>query len=152
MPGSEDIYSLLIPLEKERLLVPRSTVAEVIRYEPPAETDDEDSWYRGKVAWNNIDIPVVSIERLSGMAAPMPVGNTRIVVLEPVSGGEMKPYGLLAEGFPQMVRVSREVMELDQSYKAPESSAIICRVQLLQEQALIPDLELIEQSLLQKAA
>jgi hypothetical protein len=51
-----------------------------------------------------------------------------------------------------MLRVSREVMELDRSYEAPEGSAIICRVQMLQEQALIPDLELIEQSLSQIAA
>lgn len=152
MPVSEDIYCLLIPLEKERLVVPRSTVAEVIRYAAPVGADDEDSWYRGKVTWNNVDIPVVSIERLSGMAAPMPVGKTRIVVFEPVSSKAAMPYGVLAEGFPQMLRVSREVMELDRSYEAPEGSAIICRVQMLQEQALIPDLELIEQSLSQIAA
>jgi chemosensory pili system protein ChpC len=152
MPVSEDIYSLLIPLEKERLVVPRSAVAEVIRYAPPTGADDDNSWYRGKVIWNNVDIPLVSIERLAGMAAPMPADKTRIVVFESLSGKEAMPYGVLAEGFPKMVRVSREVMELDRSYNAPEGSAIICRVQMLQEQALIPDLELIEQSLLQFAA
>jgi hypothetical protein len=43
-------------------------------------------------------------------------------------------------------------MELDQAYNPPADSAIICRVQILQEQAMIPDLEMIEQSLSQLAA
>lgn len=151
MAVSEDIYSLLIPLEKERLVVPRSSVAEVIRYAAPIGAADEDSWFRGRVTWNTIEIPIVSIERLSGLTPPVPAGKTRIVVFQPVSAGTT-PYGLLAEGFPQMLRVSREVMELDQAYNPPEDGAIICRVQLLQEQALIPDLELIEQSLAKLAA
>ena len=152
MSLSEDIYSLLIPLETQRLIVPRASVAEVIRYAAPAGVDDEGSWYRGKVTWNNIDIPVISIERLSGMNAPTPVGKTRIVVIQPVTGNGVGPYGLLAEGFPQMVRVSPEVLELDTSYSPPAGGAIICRVQMLQEQALIPDLEFVEESLARQAA
>ena len=144
--ASEDIYSLLIPLENERLVVPRSCVAEVIRYSEPSG-NDADSWLCGSVAWNNLDIPVVSFERMCDMSPPTPAGRTRIVVFHPVSGHDNIPYGLLAEGFPQMVRVSSEVLKVDQGYKPPPESPIICRVHLLQEQALIPDLELIEQRL-----
>jgi hypothetical protein len=46
-----------------------------------------------------------------------------------------------------MVRVSSEALETDSSYKAQEDIPIICRVQLLHERALIPDLEAIEQQL-----
>ena len=151
MAVSEDIYSLLVPLEKERLVVPRSSVAEVIRYAAPVGVEDDDNWFRGRVAWNSMEIPVVSIERLAGIKPPVPAEKTRIVVFLPVSS-DSSPYGLLAEGFPQMLRVSREVMELDQAYNPPADSAIICRVQMLQEQAMIPDLEMIEQSLSQLAA
>jgi len=144
--ASEDIYSLLIPLENERLVVPRSCVAEVIRYSEPS-VNDADSWLCGSVTWNNLDIPVVSFERMCDMSPPTPAGRTRIVVFHPVSGRDDIPYGLLAEGFPQMVRVSSEVLKVDQGYKPPPDSPIICRVHLLHEQALIPDLELIEQRL-----
>lgn len=146
MAVSEDIYCLLIPLENERLVVPRSSVAEVIRYADPLGEGQGDSWFRGKVSWNNQEIPLVSIERMAGMSPPEPAGKTRIVVFQPVTGGT-GPYGLLAEGFPQMLRLNREVMENDESYNPPADSAVICRVQMLQEQALIPDLEQIEQSL-----
>jgi chemosensory pili system protein ChpC len=144
--ASEDIYSLLIPLQKERLVVPRSCVAEVVRYSVPTG-GDTDRWLCGTVVWNNLDIPIVSLERLCGMSPPTPGGRTRIVVFHPLSRNDGSPYGVLAEGFPQMVRVSREVLEVDQGYQVPPDSPIICRVRMLHEQALIPDLEMIEQHL-----
>ena len=143
---TDELYSLLIPLERERLVLPRASVAEVIRYTAPADGDD-DRWLRGFISWNSVNIPVVSVEQLCGMKPPVPGGRTRIVVIHPVSGGEMSPYGLLAEGFPHMVRVSREVLDLDPSYRVAEDVPLLCRVQLLHEQALIPDLEAIEQQL-----
>jgi chemotaxis signal transduction protein len=143
---SNEIYCLLIPLQKYRLLVPRSSVAEVIRYTAPKDGEDG-SWVRGTVVWNSINIPVISVEDLCGMEVPEPAGRTRIAVLHPVGGNEIPPYGILAEGFPQMVRISREVLELDQSYSSPEDIPLICRVGLLQEQAFIPDLEWIEEQL-----
>ena len=126
--------------------MPRASVAEVIRYSEPAD-GDPDRWLRGFVSWNSLSIPVVSIEQLCGMKPPAPGGRTRIVVIHPVSGGEATPYGLLAEGFPQMVRVSRDVLETDASYRPPEEAPLIARVQLMHEQAIIPDLEAIEQQL-----
>ena len=111
--AAEEIYSLLVPLELERLLVPRSCVAEVIRYaEPtPDEGADSDSWLKGFVTWNNLRVPIVSIETLCGMPVPVPGGRSRIVVVHPVNGTDVGPYGILAEGFPQMVRISREIVK-----------------------------------------
>jgi len=53
--------------------------------------------------------------------------------------------GVLAEGFPQMVKVNREVVVLDSAYQIPPNAPILCRISMLKEQALIPDLEAIEQ-------
>ena len=53
--AAEEIYSLLIPLELERLLVPRASVAEVIRYAEPSDGNPE-HWLRGFVTWNNLKI------------------------------------------------------------------------------------------------
>jgi chemosensory pili system protein ChpC len=143
--NQEDIYSLLIPLKEARLVVPRSNVAEVVRYSVQS-TGDQDSWICGSVRWNSHDVPVVSLEKMCGMSVPTPAGRTRICVFHPVTPG-MSPYGILSEGFPQMMRISREVLELDRDYTAPADSPILCRVNMLQEQALIPDLEAIEAQL-----
>ena len=108
-----------------------------------------EGWLRGFVDWNNLQIPVVSVETLCDMPAPVPAGRTRIVVIHPVSGAEPGPYGILAEGFPQMVRISREVLELERSYVPPADAPLVSRVSLLHEQALIPDLESLERRLLE---
>ena len=147
MAVSEDIYSLLIPLEKDRLVVPRATIAEVIRYAPPADADKGEDWFLGSIVWNNLNIPVVSFETFCGAPVSPAAGRTRIVVFRPVTDADAQPYGIVAQGFPQMVRVSREVLETDNSFRVPEGAPIISRVQILQEQALIPDLDLIEESL-----
>jgi chemosensory pili system protein ChpC len=145
---SEELYSLIIPLEGQRLVVPRSCVAEIVRYNLAEESADDDSWLRGVTNWDGRAIPVVSFERICGFESPVPGGRTRIVVFHPLSNdGAGGPYGILSEGFPHMVRVNKEVIETDSDYKSPVDAPIICQVRMLQERALIPDLELLEQRL-----
>jgi chemosensory pili system protein ChpC len=149
----EELYSLIVPLETDRLIVPRSCVAEIVRYRLVEESTNDPNWLRGIANWNNRVIPVVSFERMCGIEPPGPGGRTRIVVFHPLSMDEASgPYGLLAEGFPQMVRVNKEVVEADSDYQPPADSPIVCRVRLIQEHALIPDLEMIEQMLQEAAA
>ncbi len=51
----KELYSLLIPLQRERLLVPRMCVAEVIAFAETARHRDDAApeWYLGAIDWNN---------------------------------------------------------------------------------------------------
>lgn len=142
---AEELYSLLIPLRSERLVVPRVCVAEVVRYHAAADDEQRSDWLRGMVKWNNKAIPVVSFEMLCGQAFNATSGRTRLVVVNPLDPAACPHYGVLAEGFPQMVKVNREVVVLDSDYQVPPNAPILCRISMLKEQALIPDLEVIEQ-------
>ena len=142
---AEELYSLLIPLHAERLVVPRVCVAEVIRYHAPSGDDQPSGWFRGMIKWNNKAIPVVSFEMLCGQPFSVTSGRTRLVVVNPLDTVGCPHYGLLAEGFPQMVKVNREVVVLDSAYQVPPNAPILCRISMPKEQALIPDLEVIEQ-------
>ena len=59
-----ELYSLLIPLQSERLLVPRMCVAEVIAFADTARTRDDAApdWYLGAIEWNNRRLPVVTFD------------------------------------------------------------------------------------------
>lgn len=141
---SEELYSLLIPLREERLIVPRSCVAEVVRYTPTSSAD-ADAWLRDTINWREQEIPVISFEALLGLEQPKAGGRTRAVIFNPISGSAAcPPYGVLAQGFPQMVRVNSEVVQADQAYKPADEVPVICRINMLSEQALIPDLEMLE--------
>jgi len=140
----EELYSLLIPLGDERLIVPRSCVAEVVRYTPTADAVDDDSWLRDTLTWREREVPVLSFEAMLDDAIPAVGGRTRVVIFNPLSGPDCPTYGVLAQGFPQMVRVNSEVVQPDPGYQPADDVPVICRITMLSETALIPDLEMLE--------
>lgn len=142
---AEELYSLLVPLHEGRLIVPRACVAEVIRYTPPDERPDGPAWLRGFVTWNGHDVPVVRVEELCGLESTEPGGRTRLAVFNCMSDSlDAGVFGLLTEGFPQLVRVNRDVMEIHDEHAWPEDGPIICQIRMINEYPLIPDLERIE--------
>ena len=72
-------------------------------------------------------------------------GRTRIVVFYAISG-QLKSghFGVLTQGFPQLVRVNKEVLQLDATEGWLESAPVLCRVKMINEYPLIPDLERLE--------
>ncbi len=141
----EELYSLLIPLHQHRLLVPRSCVAEVVRYVRAAEPVDEPGWLRGGLRWQEQEIPIVSFEELTGLPHAEPGGRTRVAIMNGLSGDpDTRAYGILTEGFPQLVRVNRDVMETDSRHAWPDNGPIVCQIRMINEYPLIPDLECVE--------
>jgi chemosensory pili system protein ChpC len=144
----EEIYCQLIPLNQLRLIVPRTCVAEVIRYAAPAKSKSAPRWFRGMVPWTTLRVPVISFEELCGRDAGEPGGRTRIAILNAISGRlDTGYYGVLTEGFPQLVRVNREVMKLDERQAWPAEGPVVCQIRMINEYPLIPDLERVEELL-----
>lgn len=146
-PATE-LYSLLVPLLDERLIVPRATVAEVIGYQEPVEMQGAPPWYVGTVSWNGRSVPVASFEGACGHTIPATGGRTRIVVFyclgQKLTAGF---FGILTQGFPQLVRVNPDVLKPDLTRTFPERMPVICQVRMINETPLIPDLERLEEML-----
>ncbi len=144
-----ELYSLLIPLEGERLLVPRVCVAEVIMFsnpEQPSEDDHLPSWCLGRVEWGGRRVPVVSFEGISGEEPQNRTGRTRIVIFHAI-GEDLKIgyFGMITQGFPQLVRVNRDVLSLESAEQSwPEGQPVLCRTRMINEYPLIPDMERLE--------
>ncbi len=58
--AAEELYSLLVPLSGDRLIVPRACVAEVVRFSTPEHEAGARDWMLGNVNWNGRPLPVVS--------------------------------------------------------------------------------------------
>jgi len=110
----DELYSLLVPLAGERLIVPRACVAEVIGYQVPAEMTNAPPWYVGIVSWTGRNVPVVSFEGAMSLPLPSISTRTRIVIFH-AAGGHVKAgyFGMLTQGFPQLVRVNADVVRAD---------------------------------------
>jgi chemosensory pili system protein ChpC len=149
----DELYSLLVPLAGERLIVPRACVAEVISYQAPTEMNNAPPWYAGLVSWNGRNVPVVSFEGAFGQSLPSISSRTRIVIFH-APGGKLQSgyFGMLTQGFPQLVRVNAEVVRPDPSRSFPERSPVICQVRMVNETPLIPDLERLEEMIAEETS
>jgi chemosensory pili system protein ChpC len=141
-----EIYSLLIPLVDGRLIVPRACVAEVIGFQTPSEMTGAPPWYIGTVPWNGRQVPLASFEGACGQMIPPASGRSRIVVFHCI-GSQLEGgyFGLVSQGFPQLVRVSSDVVRPDNSRSFPERMPVICQVRMVNEVPLVPDLERLEE-------
>jgi chemosensory pili system protein ChpC len=142
---ADELYSLLVPLSGDRLIVPRACVAEVVRFSAPEQEEGAHAWMLGNVSWNGRNLPVVSFEGALGNDVPVATGRTRIVVFY-ASTGELRTgyFGVLTQGFPQLVRVNKDVLKLEAKDGWPEEAPVLCRVRMINEFPLIPDLERLE--------
>jgi chemosensory pili system protein ChpC len=146
--AAEELYCLLVPLAEERLLVPRACVTEVINYQAPTPMESAPPWYLGTVAWGGRRVPLVSFEAACGRNPPRASGRTRIVVMQGITpntepaGGH---FAVLTQGFPQLVRLSADVIHADDSRVFGERVPVICQVRMINEYPLVPDFERIEQ-------
>jgi chemosensory pili system protein ChpC len=142
---TEELYSLLIPLSEDRLIVPRACVAEVVRFTAPEHEAGAHAWMMGSVNWNGRSLPVASFEGALGKDVPVTTGRTRIVVFNATTGQLKTGYfGVLTQGFPQLVRVNEDVLQLHTTEGWPKDAPVLCRVKMINEFPLIPDLEKLE--------
>jgi chemosensory pili system protein ChpC len=147
-PEPKELYSLLIPLRGERLLVPRMCVAEVIAFADAARNRDAagPEWFLGSIEWNNRRIPVVSFDGPTPDERKSRRSRARVVVFHAITR-ELKGgyYGILTQGFPQLVRVNPDVLGFDAEQGVPDGFPALCRARMIHEYPLIPDVERLEQ-------
>jgi chemosensory pili system protein ChpC len=139
------MYGLMVPLDKERLLVPRGCVAEVVGYQTPQEMTGAPPWHLGVINWNGRKVPMVSFEGCCGEDVAPPTQRSRVVVLNAVSEQVQAGYiAILSQGFPQLVRISPEFVKLNSNRSFADDSPVICQIQLLDESPMVPDLDRLE--------
>ena len=149
---AEELYSLLVPLWEDRLIVPRACVAEVVRFSAPERQEGAHNWMMGSINWNGRPLPVVSFEGTLGKEVPVVTGRTRVVVFYGSIGKlESGHFGVLTQGFPQLVRVNRDVLKLEAKDGWSEDAPVLCRVRMINEFPIIPDLEKLEAMLAREA-
>ncbi len=141
----ESVRSLWVPLDGVNLLVPNVAIAEVINYQPLDLIQDGPAWLLGAMRWRDQALPVVSMESLCGFGLPQSERGARISVLNSVKRGSgLSFYAIVTAGIPRLMNADGDV--LGQSLLASRSlpDTVADCVQIGNEEALIPDLEIIQ--------
>ena len=140
-----DIRGVLIQIDRARLLLPNATMAEVLSYAAPDPVPGAPDWLMGRIRWRGWQVPLVAFSRLAGTGDERADLGSKVVVLKALGGRPALPYfALLTQGFPRLVTVARDALLTDVDDGAGLPLAVHSRVQLNFDQALVPDLVVVE--------
>jgi chemosensory pili system protein ChpC len=144
-----EIRGVMLPVTGGRVLVPNTTMAEVITYAQPAAIDGAPPWLLGRLAWRGWGLPVLAFSVLAGTAAAESTENTRVAILKALSGYARLPYfGVLTQGFPRLTLIAEDFMVPDEA-AGELPSGVREQVRVHEEPAWIPDLATVESRIVQ---
>ena len=148
--AANELATLLIPMRNKQLVLPNVSVAEIIPFVRPTEDEGQQArpeWFLGHFTWRNTQVPVVSFEGLNGEAIDTLNSSKRIAVLNGLVDDRLPFCAIVAEGMPRLMRVMPNEVSNDDS--AMIGPAELATVLVSGEEAVIPNVDFIQQQILQ---
>ncbi|WP_457675125.1 chemotaxis protein CheW [Thiolapillus sp.] len=138
----DDLQGLLIPQRQTPLLLPVSTVIEILGYREIMDAESGAGWLLGRFSWRNLTLPLISMERLLGVEREETRGRKRIIVVHVFSDRLDAPFvGIEATGMPRMVKLNEENLATVEGEEWPADWPVSHKVRVQEVEALIPDLD-----------
>lgn len=135
----------VVSMQKQGVLLPEATVAEIIPYEPlqrPAETPD---WFLGLLNWRGVQVPVASFEMLSVERASFSlasVSSACLVIIKGLNDQEDLPYhAMVAQTAPRLKELTKEML-IETEEPVAKTEAV--KVRFEDGIISIPDLDYVE--------
>lgn len=144
------LSTLLLPVSGKQLILPNVTVAEVVHYSEPEKFEDDDfpDWLLGFTTWREQQVPVMSFELFNESPIAPDSANLRLAIINGAKSTGMMPfYAIITEGAPRLLRVDQD--EIKSLPDAELSNGDLMAVSCAGEDAVIPNLELLEDRLLE---
>lgn len=144
-----EIRCVLVPVGNARLLLPNSTIAEVITQTRAEPLLDAPAWLLGRIAWRGWRVPLVSFTQLAGTEEGDAELSVRVAVLKALGGNPKLPFiAVLTQGFPRLTTLNAELIIPTRDGNALPPG-VRAQVLVRDDVAVIPDLEGIEAELVQ---
>lgn len=138
---SPEIRCMLIPTEMETLLLPTTSVAQVIDFSLPEPMENAPSWLLGQIVWEDRQVPVFSFSALiNGSDAGEVDDRSKIIVLKSLTDSARVPFlGLILADLPKPIVVRDNTLVATGDEK--KSLGVFSRITIENEEAIIPDLD-----------
>jgi chemosensory pili system protein ChpC len=147
----DEVDSLFVQLNSDSLLLPMSSVAEVIQHVDCEPQADASAWLLGWVEWRKQRVPFISLEVLAGGDRQGDSEVSLALVMNTLNHSQNSAtgfpfYAIQIQDFPHLVRISEDdqLQEISGTTKALYTTM---KVGLDERVALIPDLESLEKYL-----
>jgi len=141
---------MLIPLQQHYLLLPNSTLAEVIPSPRLIKKDSTkpDFWI-GECDWHSQTIPIIDLEGLVENKPSNTADANKLCVVHGINtSANISIYSLPCYGVPQLIHLTESALKLVEN--TVESDYIYYQIQVGNKVAYIPNLDAIETTLSQQ--
>lgn len=136
---AQEIRGVMIQVGGGRLLLPNATISEVLSFADPEPIADAPAWLLGRIRWRGWQLPLVAFGTLAGIADERGGLGSKVIVLKSLAGGQLPYFALLTQGFPRLVTVSAQSLQVDES-DAALPPGVHSLVRLNEDDAMLPDL------------
>lgn len=148
--ATDFVPCMIIPLRHHYLLLPNSTLAEVIPSPRIINVDtSKPSYWIGQCDWNSQNIPIIDLEGLVGNTPSNTADANKLCVLRGINtSANISIYGLPCYGVPQLIHLTESALKLAEN--VIESDYVHYQIQVGNKIAYIPNLDAIETTLSQQ--
>lgn len=138
---AKEVHCMYIPTEQETLLLPTSTMAEVIDFVKPAPMESSPGWLLGQVEWESRQVPVFSFcDLINGTDVSNVPSKSKIMILKSLSKSARVPYlGLLLTDLPRPVVIKE--FNIEETGDEKKSLGAYRWITVDEQDAIIPDLD-----------
>jgi len=146
------VASQVLSLNGERVILPNTTVAEIIPYVsadelPPSVKKEAPVWLLGMIAWRGVSIPLLSMETMLGSQYETPDKRSSIAIINALGNTAGVPFfAIVTQGIPRLLQVSSDTLGLIEE-SGDSHKAAACHVVLDGDVAVIPDMDVVESML-----
>jgi len=147
--SSDFIPCMLIPLQQHYLLLPNSTIAEVIPMPRVRAVDDKPNYWIGQCDWHSWQLPVIDLESLVENEVYDISDANKLCVLHGINtSADVSIYALPCYGVPQLIHLNESALKL--ALDTGDSDFVHYQIQIGNKVAYIPNLDKIEITLSQQ--
>jgi len=146
--SSDFVPCMLIPLQQHYLLLPNSTIAEVIPMPRLSPANNKPNYWVGECNWHEKQSPVIDLEGLVESEDYDTVDAHKLCVLHGINdNADIHIYALPCYGVPQLIHLNESALKLAQDTET--SDFLHYKIQIGNKVAYIPNLDKIEETLSQ---
>jgi len=141
---SKEIRSILLPLINGTLLLPHSSMVEMLPEREAFPIDGVPSWVLGELEWSGEKIPLLALEEALHLESNESVKRTRVILISCLSENYQYKYlAIRTTGVPTLVQLGMDNFSVEQS-GAEAGGFIQFKAQFKGQTVIIPDMLALE--------
>lgn len=146
--AAQFVHCMLIPLSQHYLLLPNSSISEVIPKTGVTNESNSESWLEF-IDWQAQRIPLLHLEKLLNEQASSLQNSTKLCIINGINNdADITSYAIPCSGSPQLITLNQAALHL--THDDNSSPYLHCQIKISNKVALIPNLDALEQAIRQE--